>query len=97
MIPSGLLNGLGFAGVSLLIGTYLMLQMGWMRVERLPYSVFNAIGAGLILLSLTVEPNKPSILIEVFWMLVSLLGVVRILSRRRRGPIEPEGTERTGG
>jgi len=47
---------------------------------RFPF--LNLIGAVLILISLIYEWNYPSVVIEVFWALISLYGIAK--SRRER-------------
>ena len=72
----GLLDLLGNIGVLLLMLAYLLLQL-----NKLPngvlYSVLNAIGASLIILSLLSNFNLSAFLIEVFWVLISLVGIYR--------------------
>jgi len=70
---------LGTVGVALII----LLQLGKVRSEQLLYSVLNAVGAALILVSLYFAFNFPSFVVEFFWLLISLFGVVKyVLSRR---------------
>jgi hypothetical protein len=57
--------------------TYLFLQLGKLRSDALAYSLMNAIGASLIVVSLLVNFNLSALLMEVFWVLISLLGVYR--------------------
>jgi hypothetical protein len=51
----------------------------------LAISVLNLVGASLILVSLCFEWNFPSVVIEVFWGLISLWGVVKSLGSRPPG------------
>jgi len=73
----------GTAGVILIVGAYFLLQIGRMRNDSLLFSVSNAVGAALIIWSLFYEFNLSAFLIEAFWLLISLIGVVRFLMRRR--------------
>ena len=73
----GLLDMIGNAGVVILMITYLLLQLNRLRSEDLAYSVLNATGASLIILSLLVDFNLSALLMEVFWVLISLLGIYR--------------------
>lgn len=70
-------NALGTLGAGAVILAYAQLQLGRWRSEDLIYSTTNTLGASLILVPLAVEPNLPSIFIESFWLLISLLGVLR--------------------
>ncbi|HKS08460.1 MAG TPA: hypothetical protein VJS13_02865 [Pyrinomonadaceae bacterium] len=73
----GLIDLLGLIGVVLIVITYLMLQLEKLRSSDVAYSLFNAIGASLIVLSLLVTFNLSALLMEVFWVLISLIGVFR--------------------
>jgi len=74
---------LGTLGVAVIILTYVLLQIGKVRSEQLVYSVLNAIGAALILVSLYFAFNFPSFVVEFFWLLISLFGIGKYLMGRR--------------
>lgn len=74
---------IGSAGVVLILGAYLLLQLDRIRPESVAYSLVNAVGAALILVSLAVDFNLPAALIESAWLLISLIGLARSLRRRR--------------
>ena len=76
---------IGLAGVSLVVGTYFLTQTGKMRVDEPLYPGLNAFGAVLILVSLQATPNLASVVIEVFWLGISLVGLVRALRKSRAG------------
>ena len=73
----GLVDLLGLIGVVIIVVTYLFLQLDKLSSNALAYSLMNAIGASLIVLSLLVNFNLSALLMEVFWVLISLLGVYR--------------------
>jgi len=73
----GLLDLVGNLGVVVLMATYLLLQLNRIRSDELAYSLLNAIGASLIIISLLVDFNLSALLMEVFWVLISLLGIYR--------------------
>ena len=77
----GLLDIVGVVGVILLVITYLLLQVNKLPSSGLLYSLLNAIGASLIILSLLDNFNLSAFLMEAFWVLISLIGVVRYLRR----------------
>ena len=77
----GLLDIFGIAGVILLVITYLLLQVNKLQSAGLLYSLLNAVGASLIILSLLDNFNLSAFLMEAFWVLISLVGVVRYLRR----------------
>lgn len=72
----------GNLGVSLIVLAYLALQLGKTDPEKLGFSVVNAAGAGLVLVSLWNEFNLSAFLVEVFWLLISVLGMARCFMRR---------------
>jgi hypothetical protein len=59
--------------------TYLLLQLERIRSTDLSYSVLNALGAALIVASLIVDFNLSALLMEVFWVLISFIGIGRHL------------------
>jgi multidrug transporter EmrE-like cation transporter len=73
----GLLDFVGNVGVVVLMVTYLLLQLNRLHSDDLAYSLLNAIGASLIILSLIVDFNLSALLMEVFWVLISCLGIYR--------------------
>ena len=73
----GPLDFVGNIGVVVLIVTYLMLQLNKLSSDSLAYSVLNAVGAGLIVVSLLFDFNLSALLMEVFWVLISFVGIYR--------------------
>lgn len=67
----------GNVGVGLIIGSYLLLQLNRWHSRQLRYSLVNALGALLVILSLFFDFNLSAFLVEFFWLLVSLLGVAK--------------------
>ena len=74
---SWVMDGIGLIGVVLIMGAYLMLQLEKLRSTALSYSVLNAIGASMIVASLFVNFNLSAMLMEVFWVLISFIGIGR--------------------
>jgi len=85
MSSSELANAVGLVGVALVVITYLLLQLGRVRVEQLRYSLLNAVASVLVLVSLIAHWNLSSVVIEGFWLLISLYGCVAWLRGRRNG------------
>ena len=73
---------LGTAGVAIIILTYVLLQLERIRSDRPAYSILNAAGASMILVSLYYAFNFPSFVVEFFWLLISLFGIGKYLVRR---------------
>ena len=74
----------GFIGVLLIVVAYLLLQLDKLPSSSPSYSLLNAAGALLIIVSLVFEFNFSAFLVEVFWFLISLLGLSRWLISRKR-------------
>jgi len=73
----GPLDFVGNIGVIVLMVTYLMLQLDKLSSNGLAYSVLNALGASLIVISLLYDFNLSALLMEVFWVLISFVGIYR--------------------
>lgn len=73
----GPLDFIGNIGVVVLMIAYLMLQLNKLRSDGLTYSLLNAIGASLIIVSLLFDFNLSAFLMEVFWVLISFVGIYR--------------------
>ena len=72
----------GTLGVALIILTYVLLQIERVRSDQLIYSLLNALGAALILVSLYFDFNFPSLVVEFFWLLISLFGIAKYVVRQ---------------
>ena len=72
---------IGLTGVALLIVTYALLQLDKIDPKGFWYSFNNLLVAILVTVSLVYTPNLASIVIEVFWFLISLYGVVMFFKR----------------
>ena len=77
----------GFVGTGLIIAAYLMLQTKRMSSEQVSYSVLNLVGALCILYSLTFKFNMSAFLVELFWVGISLVGIVRWARSTQRAPL----------
>jgi len=77
-------NVVGNLGVVLIVGTYFLVQIGRMSAVRLPYITLNGLGALLILYSLWFDFNLSAFLIEIIWLLISLMGIGRVFLQRHR-------------
>jgi len=71
----------GIIGVSLIVIAYFLLQINKLSSNNLMFSLLNFFGSFLILISLFDEWNLPSFIIEIFWMLISLIGIIKALKK----------------
>jgi len=74
---------LGNIGVALILLAYLLVQLGKLDPRGLAGSAVNAIGAFLVVLSLTVDFNLSAMIVEAAWCLISLFGIARALRARQ--------------
>lgn len=65
----------GSIGVGMIILTYVALQTDRIKSETLLYSLLNAAGAALIIVSLFFNFNFSAFIVEFFWLLISLFGI----------------------
>src|SRR5690349_25111803 len=93
----------GFAGAAIIVAAYFAMQQRWLKALDWRFSAANLLGSLLILASLWFEWNFPSVVIEIFWALISLVGLVRSLAERRRrnsiaarARLEREDAEKAG-
>ncbi len=77
-------NVIGNLGVIMIVGSYFLVQIGKMSATGLSYTSLNGVGAAFIMVSLYFDFNLSAFIIEVFWILISLVGMVRIYLERRR-------------
>ena len=72
---------LGSLGVLIIVAAYLWLQIGRIAGQNVVFSGANLLGAILILVSLYFNFNFSAVLIEIFWIVISLFGLVMGLRR----------------
>jgi hypothetical protein len=70
------LRAIGLVGVGFILVTYFANQQRWLRSEDWRFPAANLLGSLLILASLFVEWNTPSVVIEFFWIAISVYGLV---------------------
>jgi hypothetical protein len=73
----------GFIGVLLIVVAYLLLQLDKLPSSSPKYSLLNAGGALLIIVSLSFAFNLSAFVVEVFWFLISVFGLGRSLVYRK--------------
>ncbi len=69
-------RAVGLIGVGLILAAYFANQQRWLRSEDWRFPAANLVGSLLILVSLYAEWNLPSVVIEVFWIAISVFGLV---------------------
>jgi hypothetical protein len=75
---------IGFVGAAVMVAAYFANQQRWLASEDWRYPAANLVGAVLILTSLLFAWNFPSVVIALFWAVISVWGLARALSDRPR-------------
>lgn len=75
---------IGILGTILIVGTYLLLQSNKIDAKSLSYNICNLVGSVLLLISLCVNFNLASFVIECFWILASLIGLYNYFNRNSK-------------
>jgi len=83
-----IVDAVGSAGALVVVAAYFATQMRMMNSDDLAFPVLNLAGSILIVYSLFENFNLASMLIESFWILISMIGIVQYL--RLRGEKSPE-------
>ncbi|HEX2152281.1 MAG TPA: hypothetical protein VHG31_09845 [Stellaceae bacterium] len=93
----------GFVGAAIIVVAYFAMQQRWLSALDWRFPAANVVGSLLILVSLWFDWNFPSVVIEIFWALISFLGLLRSLAERRRrnliaarASLERDHAERAG-
>ncbi|MEL7091908.1 MAG: cyclic nucleotide-binding domain-containing protein [Pseudomonadota bacterium] len=68
----------GFAGVAFYLGAYGALQFGLVRGNGYPYALLNLAAAALVLVSLFASWNLFSAIIQISWITLSVIGILRV-------------------
>ena len=74
---------IGNVGVFLILASYLLVQLRKIDATALLYAISNGVGAALILYSLIYDFNLSAFVIEIVWILISVVGLVRIYLEKR--------------
>jgi len=74
----------GLLGVLLILIVYFLLQIEYITAYSISYSLYNAIGALMIIYSLIYKWNLASFAMEGAWFLLSMYGVYKAWALRSR-------------
>lgn len=72
-------DGVGLIGVVFMLIAYFLINTGKMSVKQLSYQLLNFFGSGLVLFSLYFSWNMSAAVIESVWLLISMLGIYKII------------------
>lgn len=82
-------EGLGAIGVVLILVSYWMLQNNRFPRDLLGYSVMNLVGAILVIISLCYSWNTSAMVIEVAWVIMSFMAILKALNERAKNKRNP--------
>ena len=77
-IPVEVANSIGLFGVAVYLGSYALLQLGILRGQSYSYAALNLLAASSVLFSLIPSFNLSSVLIQVSWIIISVVGMTRL-------------------
>jgi len=72
---------IGVTGTCLIALAYFLQQLGKMRGDDLSYLLMNLAGAILLMISLCINFNLASFLMEIFWIIASVIGLRNYFKR----------------
>lgn len=72
----------GMAGTFLVVLAFFLIQLEKLDPKGLKYNLFNLVGAILLLISLCINFNLASFVIEIFWISASVVGIYKYYSRK---------------
>ena len=73
----------GIVGAGCFIFAYFATLQGWLHATGWRFPAVNLLGAALVLVSLADAWNLPSVVLESFWALISVYGLLRRIRPRR--------------
>lgn len=87
MIPSSIANPLigdviGILGVLVIVIAYILMQIDRIDPKGFYFSLWNTLGAIMILVSLLYAWNLASFVMEVIWFSLSLFGTIKGWNKR---------------
>jgi MFS family permease len=71
-------QSIGVTGMICVVYAYLAIEKGWVDRNQRRYYMINLVGAVLLTISLLFNFNLGSFLIEMFWIWISIAGLIRI-------------------
>jgi hypothetical protein len=72
-------NVIGITGVAMILLAYFFISSGRWVSDSMPYQVLNFVGAWFMLFSLYFHWNLASVIIEIAWIMISIMGMYRAL------------------
>lgn len=73
---------IGFAGSFFIVAAFAYSNLT-AQMNALWFNIANFLGAALLTISLTVNFNLPTMVLEIVWMAIALFGITKALMARR--------------
>ena len=74
-METGIADAIGMLGTLLVLVAYYLMQLEYTDPRGIAYNMINLLGAVLLLVSLYFNFNLASVVMEVFWIGASLIGL----------------------
>ncbi len=74
---------IGMIGVFVVVMPFFLLQLGKISSDSMWYQMGNAFGSILIIISLIYHWNFSSFVIEILWLIISSIGIIRIFFKKK--------------
>ena len=78
-----IVDAIGSFGALIVVAAYFATQMRMMNSDDLAVPVINLLGSVLIVFSLLENFNLASMLIEGFWIVISIIGIIQHFRLRK--------------
>ena len=69
-------HAVSMIGMACVVFAYLAVERNWLNNKDVKFYVINLIGAVLLLISLLINFNLGSFIIEIFWIIISMMGII---------------------
>ena len=75
---------IGIVGVVMILLAYFFCQIGKLSITSWTYLLADLFGSGFIFYSLMYHLNLSAFCVEIAWMLISLMGIGKLMLRAKR-------------
>lgn len=80
---------IGFAGSFFIVAAFAYSNLTT-QMNALWFNASNLLGAALLTISLTVNYNLPTMVLEIVWMAIAIFGIVKALRARKSDGNNPD-------
>jgi hypothetical protein len=67
---------ISMVGASCIVFAYFAIERNWLNSKSLKFYLINLIGSILLLISLYISFNLGSVIINIFWAIISISGII---------------------